>query len=101
MNKSKVTKVLIIISILIMIFGIIVSISFSLGLRNTTMPEGNVYFEGRDTTKTAIAFVNIMSIIIAVGLCVRFLIFIIIIWIIYGIIILIKTKLIKSKEKNN
>lgn len=99
MNKQKVTKILLIVSFVIMIIGIISGILVSSEIKNSGMPSENVYIDGSDFTAISEAFVSIGSTIIGFLVSIYFAMMIVIIWVIYGIVILVIKIVNKIKEK--
>ncbi len=99
MNKYKVTKILIIISVVIMIVGIITGLLVSSELINNGMPKENIYVDGTDFTALSEAFTYMGSTILGIIVGIYFAIIILIIWAIYGIILLIIKIINKIKEK--
>ena len=100
MNKKKVIKILIIISVIIIIAGILIGRSVTLEVKESGMPKENVYFDGSDVTELSKGFVKIGSTLIGIVIGIYFAIVVIAIWIIYGIIVLIIKIVNKIKERH-
>ena len=99
MNKRKVTKILIIISVILMIMGIMTAMSITSELKESGMPKGNLYVDGSDFTALSEAFVSIGSTILGVVIGIYFAMAVVAIWIIYGIILLVIKIINKIKER--
>lgn len=100
--RKKVSIILLIISILIIIFGFLISSNTRNELVNEAMPSGNMYIDGTDTTAITDAFTKIGSGLLGIVIIIYSFLLVGIIWGIYGIIILIILiiKRIKNKKTN-
>ena len=100
MNTKKVTKILIIISVIIILMGIFAGKSVNLELKDNSSPKENIYVDGTDFTALSEAFVSIGSSLLGIIITMYFVFAVVVIWIIYGVIILIIKIITKKKEKN-
>ena len=100
MNTKKVTKILIIISVIIILMGIFAGKSVNLELKDNSSPKENIYVDGTDFTALSEAIVSIGSSFLGVIITMYFAFAVVVIWIIYGVIILIIKIITKIKEKN-
>ena len=100
MNTKKVTKILIIISVIIILMGIFAGKSITLELKDNSSPKENIYVDGTDFTALSEAFVSIGSSLLGIIITMYFAFAVVVIWIIYGVIILIIKIITKIKEKN-
>lgn len=100
MNTKKVTKILIIISVIIILMGIFAGKSVNLELKDNSSPKENIYVDGTDFTALSEAFVSIGSSLLGIIITMYFVFAVVVIWIIYGVIILIIKIITKIKEKN-
>ena len=99
MNK-KVLKILGIISILIIVFGIICGIFIKNQLIKEGMPTENVIFDGGDITKGVELFTIVGSHLFGIVIVIYSVLIVAGIWVIYGITILIIKVIQKIKNKN-
>jgi hypothetical protein len=100
MNK-KISTVLIVISVIIIVFGIFAGISLTTGFITVQGPIENIYIDGSDFTSAARAVTSVFSVFIgllAVGWSVAA---VACIWGIYGSVILIVWIIKKYKNKKN
>lgn len=100
MNTKKVTNILIIISVVIILMGIFAGKSVNLELKDNSSPKENIYVDGTDFTALSEAFVSIGSSLLGIIITMYFVFAVVVIWIIYGVIILIIKIITKIKEKN-
>lgn len=97
MNK-KILRVLTIISILIIIFGIFAGIIVKNDIINTSMPKENISIDGTDVTHFSVAFTTIGAGLLGIVMVFYSIVIVVVIWAIYGLTYLI-TKIIR-KHKN-
>ena len=97
MNKRNVTRILIVISVFIMIVGVVGGILASNELKNVEVSDRSIYIDGTDFTSLIELFVYIGSSIIGFAIGMFSAIIVAIIWIIYGVIVLIVNIINKIK----
>ena len=100
MNTKKATKILIIISVIIILMGIFAGKSVNLELKDNSSPKENIYVDGTDFTALSEVVVSIGSSFLGVIITMYFAFAVVVIWIIYGVIILTIKIITKIKEKN-
>ena len=100
MNTKKVTNILIIISVVIILMGIFAGKSVNLELKDNSSPKENIYVDGTDFTALSEVIVSIGSGFLGVIITMYFAFAVVVIWVIYGVIILIIKITTKIKEKN-
>ena len=100
MNSKKATKILIIISVIIILMGIFAGKSVNLELKDNSSPKENIYVDGTDFTALSEVVVSIGSSFLGVIITMYFAFAVVVIWIIYGVIILTIKIITKIKEKN-
>lgn len=98
MNNKKIRNILIIISVIIIIIGILIGRSLTLELKDSGMPKENIYVDGTDFTALSETFVSIGSSVLGFVIAMYFALAVVVIWIIYGVIILIIKITTKTKE---
>lgn len=99
--KKIILKILIIISIAIIIFGIFAGKSVKDQVRNEGIPTQNIYIDGTDATASTEAFVEIGSGLLGFVMIVYSIVVVACIWGIYGIILLIIIIIKKCKPQRN
>ena len=99
--KKIILTILIIISILIIWFGIIASKSIKEEVRNEGIPKQNIYIDGTDVTTFTEAFVEIGSGLLGIVMIIYSILGVACIWGIYGIILLVIVNVKKYKLKRN
>ena len=101
MKKSKIKKILMILSIIILFLGIIAGFSISKELENATIPSGKIYVDGSDFT----GLTRVGGFIIAkmMGMVIVFysIVIDVLIWGIYGIVLLMSKIIKKIKDKKS
>ena len=98
MKKLSVTKILLIVSIVIVDLGIITGIGVSNSIENLTQ-NGNLYLDGSDFSGFIQIFGLFGSMIIGVLIVVGSFVIDVLIWLIYGIVLLIISLIKKISKK--
>lgn len=99
--KKIILKILIIISIAIIIFGIFAGKSVKDQVRNEGIPTQNIYIDGTDATAFTKTFVEIGSGLLGFAMIIYSIVVVACIWGIYGIILLIIIIIKKCKLQRN
>lgn len=100
MNKI-ISRILIVVSIIIIVFGIFAGKSVKNELKAEGMPTQNIYIDGTDVTSVTEIFVEIGSGLLDIIMIVYSILAVICIWVIYGIVMLVLFIIKKCKEKRN
>lgn len=102
MNKQKIKKILTIISIAIIVLGIIVAIQTTAELKESRNTNSNIIVDGyNDYRKLTEIIAEVGIILLGISIGVYSFIIVVIIWVTYGIILLIVkiVNSIKQKKK--
>lgn len=99
--KKIILKILIIISIAIIIFGIFAGKSVKDQVRNEGMPIQNIYIDGTDITNLTETTVEIDSTILGIAMIIYSILAVACVWGIYGIILLIIIIIKRCKLQRN
>ena len=100
MNK-KISTVLIVISVIIIVFGILAGISLATGFITAQGPIENIYIDGSDFTSAAQAVTSVFSVFIGLVVFGYSVVAVAWIWCIYGVVMLILWIIKKYKNKKN
>ena len=100
MKKFNIKKVLIIISIIIICFGIISALSISKELENT-LPNEKIYVDGSNFSGLVQVGGVIASKLLGIVIVIYSILIDSLIWIIYGIVLIIKKIINKIKDKKD
>ena len=103
MNKRNIIKVLMVISVFIIIMGVVGGILVSNELSNIEVSNKNMLVDGTDFTGLIELFIYIGSSVIGFAIGMFSVIIVAIIWIVYGVIVLIVKIInkIKGDKKRN
>lgn len=103
MNNNKIRKILIIISIIVIIFGILSGISISNELTHGLKNTNNTVFiiDGSDFSSSVKAFVSIGSSFIGFVVVLYTFAIVLVIWAIYAIVLLVIKAINKIKQNFN
>lgn len=99
--KKIILKILIIIQIAIIIFGIFAGKSVKDQVRNEGMPIQNIYIDGTDITNLTETTVEIGSTILGIAMIIYSILVVACVWGIYGIILLIIIIIKRCKLQRN